>query len=237
MGDPAANLLLAVGEDTYDLLIVGAHQRHGLARVLNGSVAGRVARHAARTPVVCVPTMGSERATTGRAPTIPTIRTVLAATDLSELGNAAVPHAYALLRATGGVVELCHVHEHGLPHPAYAYDEPSRLTAAERAALVKELRALVPPEAEKLGITTHVSVIDGGKAAEAIVQAAERFNVDAISLAPAGGAGWRARCWGPWRLRSYATPPDPCWSSAERAPSQLSFQVELAWRTSCPRTR
>jgi nucleotide-binding universal stress UspA family protein len=81
------------------------------------------------------------------------------------------------------------VHEHGLPHPAYAYDEPSRLTAAERAALVKELRALVPPEAEKLGITTHVSVIDGGKAAEAIVQAAERFNVDAISLASRGRGG------------------------------------------------
>ena len=55
-GDPAANLLLAVGEESYDMLIVGAHQRHGLARVLNGSVAERVARHAARTPIVCVPT-------------------------------------------------------------------------------------------------------------------------------------------------------------------------------------
>jgi hypothetical protein len=61
-GDPAANLLLALGDDTYDMLIVGAHQRHGLARVLNGSVAERVARHAAGTPIVCVPTIGAERA-------------------------------------------------------------------------------------------------------------------------------------------------------------------------------
>jgi nucleotide-binding universal stress UspA family protein len=188
-GDPAANLLAALGEDAYDMLIVGAHQRHGLARVLNGSVAERVARHAAGTPIVCVPTIGSERASAGRAPAIPRILTVLAPTDLSDIGNAAVPHAYALLRATGGVVELCHVHEHGLPNPAYAYDEPHRLTAAARAALLKELRALVPPEAEKLGITTHVSVIDGGKPAETIMQAAERLNVDAISLASRGRGG------------------------------------------------
>jgi nucleotide-binding universal stress UspA family protein len=188
-GDPAANLLLAVGEDSYDMLIVGAHQRHGFARVFSGSVAARVARHAARTPIVCVPTVGFERAASSRTRAIPRLMTVLAPTDLSELGNAAVPHAYALLRATGGVVELCHVHEHGLPIPAYVYDEPARLTAAARAALVAELRALVPAEAESLGITTHVSVIDGGKAAQTIVQAAERLNVDAISVASHGRGG------------------------------------------------
>ena len=52
-----------------------------------------------------------------------------------------------------------------------------------------KLRALVPAEAEKLGITTHVSVIDGGKAAETIMQAAERLNVDAISLGSHGRGG------------------------------------------------
>jgi nucleotide-binding universal stress UspA family protein len=188
-GDPAANLLQAVGEDAYDLLVVGAHQRHGFARTLAGSVAERVASHAARTPIVCVPT--ATAAATGKAPVLPRILTVLAATDLSELGNTAVPHAYALLRATGGVVELCHVYEHGLPNPAYAYDGPHRLSAAARAALSKELRALVPTEAETLGITTHISVIDGGKPAETIVQAAERLNVDAISLASHGRGGLR----------------------------------------------
>jgi nucleotide-binding universal stress UspA family protein len=188
-GDPATNLLLAAGDDSYDLLIVGAHQRHGLARVFGGSVAERVARHAAHTPIVCVPTAGADHASSRRAPAIPRILTVLAPTDLSEIGNAGIPHAYALLRATGGVVELCHIHEHGLPNPAYAYDLPDRLTTAARAAIVKELRALVPQEAERLGITTHVSVIDGGKPAETILQAAERLNVDAISLASRGRGG------------------------------------------------
>ncbi len=114
---------------------------------------------------------------------------MLAPTDLSEIGNAAIPHAYALLRATGGVVELCHVHEHGLPYPAYAFDETHRLTPAAREALVNALRALIPAEADALGITTHISVIDGGKAAETIVQAAERLKVDAISLASHGRSG------------------------------------------------
>ena len=71
-GDPAANLLLALDEDSYDMLIVGAHQRHGLARMLAGSVAERVARYAARTPIVCVPTTAAERA--GQAVPAPAAR-------------------------------------------------------------------------------------------------------------------------------------------------------------------
>jgi nucleotide-binding universal stress UspA family protein len=190
-GEPAANLLLAVDEQPYDLLIVGAHHRHGLSRLFARSVAERLAHLAARTPIVCVPSArpGSAERPSARAAAVPCILTVLAPTDLSDIGNAAIPHAYALLRGTGGVVELVHVHEHGLPKPAYAYDEPARITKAERAAIEKKLRALVPAEADALGITTHVSVIDGGKAAETIVQAAERLNVDAISLASHGRGG------------------------------------------------
>jgi nucleotide-binding universal stress UspA family protein len=189
-GEPAANLLRAVAEQPCDLLIVGAHQRHGLSRVLTGSVAEHLTRDVARVPIACIPMTRSAAArAAGKVPAVPPILTVLAPTDLSEMGNAGIPHAYALLRATGGVVELCHVHEHGLPNPAYAYDEPARLTTAARAGIVKDLRALVPAEAERLGITTHVSVIDGGKAAETIVQAAERLNVDAISLASRGRGG------------------------------------------------
>jgi nucleotide-binding universal stress UspA family protein len=187
-GAPAANLTLAAEGHPYDLLIVGSHRRHGLARVVKGSVAQSLAHQASRIPVVCIPIASN---TTGARPSagLPRILTVLAPTDLSAVGNAAVPHAYALLRGTGGVVELCFVHEHPLPSPAFAYDLPVQLTGDERAALDKQLRALVPGEAEALGITTHVSVIDGGKPAETIVAAAERLNVDAISLGSHGRSG------------------------------------------------
>lgn len=187
-GAPAANLTLAADERPYDLLIVGSHQRHGLARVLKGSVATSLAHQASKIPVVCVPVPRTARTAAGPS-ALPRVLTVLAPTDLSDVGNAAIPYAYLLLRASGGVVELCHVHEHGVPNPAYVYDLPDQLSAAARADLERQLRALVPAGAEALGITTHVSIIDGGMAAETIVAAAERLNVDAVSIGSHGRGG------------------------------------------------
>ena len=116
--------------------------------------------------------------------------TVLAPTDLSSAGNRAIPFAYALVAAHGGVVELCHVHERALPNPPYAYDRSEgKLTVEERTHIEGALLALVPTDAERSGIATHITVIDGGKAAEAIVQAAERFVVDAIALGSHGMGG------------------------------------------------
>jgi nucleotide-binding universal stress UspA family protein len=186
-GEPASNLLVAVEDCEADLLVVGAHERHGVARFMTGSIAQRLARQARYVPIAIVP---AAPATTAKPAGIPRLRTVLAVTDFSSLGNAAVAHAYALVRATGGVVELCHVHEHALPSPTYAYDAPGPgITDLDRARFLKELRDLVPAEAKGLGIATHVSIVDGGKPAEAIVQAAERLDVDAIAMASHGRGG------------------------------------------------
>jgi nucleotide-binding universal stress UspA family protein len=186
LGAPAANLVLAAENRAFDLLVVGSHQRHGLARVLKGSVAQTLAHQATRVPVICVP-LPAQAA--GAAPGLPSVLTVLAATDLSDVGNAAVPYAYAMLRATGGVVELCHVHERALPSPPYAFELPEGLTEEKRAGIERALRALVPADAESLGITTHISIVDGGRPAETIVAAAERLNVDAINVGSHGRGG------------------------------------------------
>ena len=186
-GEPAANLLLALDSQRTDLLVVGSERRHGFARHLTGgSVGERLARHVHRMALVCVPARPRGAA---RQPRLPHVLTVLAATDLSPLGNAAIPHAYAQLHR-GGVVELCHVYERPVPSPAYVYDRPGqRLGDKERGALEAQLRALIPGEAEGLGITTHVSVIDGGDPAGAIAQAAERLNVDLITVGSHGRSG------------------------------------------------
>jgi nucleotide-binding universal stress UspA family protein len=185
-GGPVANLLLAAGEDGCDLLVVGADERHGLARITQPTVARALAGRPGPVPVICVPApQGAAEAAVPAA--LPRLLTVLAPTDLSRTGNRAVAYAYALLRAQGGVVELCHVHERPLPVPAYVYEEKKgRLGPGQRTALEAELRALIPAEAERLGITTHVSIIDGGEAATAIVQASERLAVDAIALGSHG---------------------------------------------------
>jgi nucleotide-binding universal stress UspA family protein len=188
-GDPAANLVAAAGDARYDLLVVGADWRHGLARIAHPSVAGRLAARPDEVPLICVPPGRPEDTVAVPAP-LPALRVILAATDLSAAGNRAVRYAYALLRAHGGVVELCHVHERGLPTPAYVYEEPrGRLTPERREALEAELRTLIPSEAKKLGIATHVTVVDGGEAAKAIVQAAERLDVDALTVGSRGAGG------------------------------------------------
>jgi nucleotide-binding universal stress UspA family protein len=119
----------------------------------------------------------------------PGIFTVLAPTDLSPIGNRAVPYAYAML-AHGGVVEVCHVHERRFPSSAHVSEEgDGKLTDIERARLEAALRALIPVDARERGINTHVTVIEGGRAASAILQAAERLVADAVVLGSHGQGG------------------------------------------------
>jgi nucleotide-binding universal stress UspA family protein len=170
-----------------DLLVIGTRQPHGWTRLKTGSSAIGALR-TARTAVLCVPAKARPQpATTDVA--IPLIRTVLCPTDFSDLGNAAIPYAYALLRASGGTVELCHVHERdpGPAHLPYALTAP--MPPETKAELEARLQALVPKEAERLGIATRITVIDGGTARTAIVQAARRLGTDAIVLASHGRSG------------------------------------------------
>jgi nucleotide-binding universal stress UspA family protein len=184
-GNATANLLVAAEDHAVDLVVVGVERRQGVGSVFAKSVGEQLSLQSRYVPIVCVPAEHPSAAND-----VPSIRSVLAVTDFSELGNAAIPHAYSLLGRRGGVVELCFVHERALPNPAFAYQIPEwRLSDIERASLVKDLRALIPREASSLSITTHVSVVDGGKAAEAIVQASERLDVDAICLASHGRGG------------------------------------------------
>jgi nucleotide-binding universal stress UspA family protein len=185
-GEPAVRILDAASAHGCDLLVMGAESHHGLARVAHPAIASGVAHKASRISVVFVPPSPA----TPTSARVPAIGTVLAPTDLSAAGNRAIPFAYSLLAAHGGVVELCHVHERSLPAPPYVYDrQEGKLSETERACLESELRALVPRDAERMGITTHVSVIDRAHAADAIVHAAERLGADAIVLGSHGRSG------------------------------------------------
>lgn len=176
-GDPSQEILDRATLRGCELLVMGSESRHGLARIAHSQVANRVAHHLVGIPVVFAPPVALPE----RAAGLPRLFTVLAATDLSSSSKETIRRAYALLADHGGVVELCHVHERGLAPPAYAYDHSEgRLVEGERRRLMAELRQSVPAEASQLGITTHFNLIDGGRAAHAICQAAERWAVDAI---------------------------------------------------------
>ncbi len=185
-GEPSVQILDFARGRSDDLLIVGAESRRGLGRISHPAVAEQIAHEASRVPVVFARSGEQKSLET----VTPTIFTVLAPTDLSPVGNRAVPYAYAMLPSHGGVVELCHVHERALASPAYAYERTEgKLTEDERTRIEGQLRALIPSDAQERGITTHVTVIDGGRAGDAIVQASERLVVDAVVLASHGQSG------------------------------------------------
>ena len=91
----------------------------------------------------------------------------------------------------GGRAELCTVHAVGAADAIAALPPASSLGAEERAKLESELRALIPPEAEAAGITTRVSVLEARFAAEAIIAAAERLDVDLVAVASRGRSGFK----------------------------------------------
>jgi nucleotide-binding universal stress UspA family protein len=184
---PGMELALEADATAADLLVLGTTQAHGFGRLRNGSDAIAALQHG-HVPLLIVP--ARPRPATAAKQPIPLIRSVLVATDLSELGNAAIPQAFALARRAGARVEICHVHERHLPSPSYALtDPPSDLTVERRQEIERALTALVPEEAAELGIGTRVTVIDGGRAPEQILQAAHRLGVDAIVVASHGRGG------------------------------------------------
>ncbi len=98
---------------------------------------------------------------------IPTYRKLLVTTDLSPLGNAAIPHAYAVLAERGGTVVLCHAVEvPGLPNPLYARYSRGRVLSGNereefREALLRELEQLVPEEVRtRPVVATEVRVVE-----------------------------------------------------------------------------
>ena len=127
---------------------------------------------------------------------VPKYRKVLVTTDLSPFGNAAVPHAYAILEGRGGtVILLCTVDASGMPDPLYAQPTPGETLAEERAEirenLFSSLEALVPEEVRAEGkVKTEVRVVEvSGSVHEAICEEAAANEVDLIVMASHGYSG------------------------------------------------
>jgi len=174
----------AIAEDVRqleaDAMVIGVPSHH--CAPLMALSPGSVLR-SAPVPVFCIPEVVQPQQRH-----IPTVQSVLLAFDLSEISRAAILPAYGLLLG-GGRMELCYVHECG---PANALDGlPAKpaLTDDERATIDSQLRAATPAEAAEHGVSTHTSVLEGLSAAEVILQAAKRLDVDVIAVGSKGRSG------------------------------------------------
>ena len=129
---------------------------------------------------------------------LPKYQKVLVTTDLSPIGNAAVPHAYAILAEQGGTVILwCAVDVSGMPDPLYSQPTPGETLAQERAEiredLFSSLEALVPEEIRAEGkVKTEVRVLEiAGSVHDAICAEAAAKDVDLIVMASHGYSGMK----------------------------------------------
>lgn len=183
MGRVGDRLATIAAEEQADVLVVGSHSRNTLGRLWEGSVS-RDALKQASMSVVCVPTLVEQRSSE-----IPTMRSVLVATDFSEIANGAIPLAYSIV-GYGGVVHLLHVVKGGSNsalEPRDLLDQSNSTVAYANER--KNLLELIPPAAAEQGKRSDSYVVESRDPAGAIAQVAERLGVDAICLGTHGRTG------------------------------------------------
>ena len=172
-GEPAAALLEVAARERPDLLVIGSHQRHGLSRLLHGSLSRAVLRRA-RMNVACVPITAEFDP---RDAHLPEYRRVLVATDFSELGNAAIPHACAAC-VVGGLLRIIHV-------------VSPRARSRPQDEWERRLRALVPAELGARAQPPQLAVLRDADPARAICAEAEAFGADLVCLSSHGASASR----------------------------------------------
>ncbi len=159
-----------------DLVVLGARSRSWISRALSGSTARGLLR-GSPTSVLCAPAKRNSTAVVpGRG-----FRRVVAATDFSSQGDAALPLAFSLL-PTGGEVHFVHV------LPGAQYDRPG-----ERAAARSELERRVPRESP--GPTVQTEVL-AGQVEEALLLYARRVGADALCVGSHGHSPLASRTLG-----------------------------------------
>ena len=121
---------------------------------------------------------------------------ILCPTDFSEGSQAAISQATELARQFGAMIYLLHV----IPIQTSLPTDPiSSFNMAEATDILQEqAKRNLQDSAEKLqhaGLTTRAIVLMG-EAASAIVETAEREQVDLIVIATYGKTGWRRLAFG-----------------------------------------
>ena len=165
-----------------DLIVVGSHGRSGFERLLLGSTADRILRHA-RCPVMVVPPHVPEADDPPRVP----FTHILCPIDFSDSSLRALEYALHLAQESDGHLTLQHVIE--LPPelrevPASPDFNVDAVRAAAEAEVLRRLRALVPASARTY-CKVHTTVSEG-KAHREVLRAAAELGADLIVMGVLG---------------------------------------------------
>ena len=159
-GDVWTQLSEIVSEKQIDLIVTGTHGRSGVGKLLAGSVAETIFRHAT-CPVL---TVGP--AVAGEPGSIVDLHEILFATDFSEASLAGLPYAISLAEENQARLYLLHVVQESANVP----DAP----------LAGRLRDLVP-QSNELACEARVFV-QYGTPAQKILEFADELAVDLIVM-------------------------------------------------------
>ncbi|MGE0712216.1 MAG: universal stress protein [Planctomycetota bacterium] len=182
--DPAETILELAEREGYDLIAMATHGRSGISRLVRGSVAERVLRHA-ELPIYVANPAGL----TGISPQGHTFQRVLVPLDGSKTAAAILPLLIPILEASQAEVILMHIDS---PEAESTHPVPEVAThrAQERA---EAALAEVQGQLQAAGLTCHV-VGGYGAPAEQILDAVNQRDVDLLAMTSHGRTGlsrWR----------------------------------------------
>ncbi len=174
-GDTATVLKVFVQQHNIDLIVLGTHGRLGIDKVLMGSVAEDIFRHAT-CPVLTIGPHVTHKIKEGE------LRHILYATDFGEETRHGLPYALSLAEEHHAKMTMLHVSpEPSLPLPE---PEPGAMPVLSRAEVLAyneaELRKMIPSDTQ---LTTHPEfVVELGDAPETIIETARKLDVDLVVM-------------------------------------------------------
>ena len=174
-GDIAVVLKELVREHHIDFLVLGTHGRRGIEKLLMGSVAEEVFRHAT-CPVLTVGPHVTHKISEG------TLRHILYATDFGEETRHGLPYALSLAEEHHAKMTLLHV----APQPEKSIEElaPNAPVSVKRAELLaykeEQLREMMPHDTR---LATHAEfLVEFGAPVETIVETASKLDADIVVI-------------------------------------------------------
>jgi nucleotide-binding universal stress UspA family protein len=181
--NPAFSFVRLADERKADLVVVGAHQAHGLKRLVSPSFSRSVLKHSAAN-ILCVPLSSYKPEFQ-----VPKMDRVLVAADFSANTENVIQHGCGLLPA-GGSMRLLHVC--GEPRPgidpfvaAQVYFERSIIKSRETTAAEEKLYSIAPRQMATAGVDMSVRALQSNDVAGAICESADEYGADVICM----GAG------------------------------------------------
>ncbi|MCB4822424.1 universal stress protein [Roseicella aerolata] len=179
-GDPFEAVLRIAEARSVDLVVLGEHRRRPLRDIFVGTTVERVMRHG-RQPVLMV-----------NQPPAGPYRRILAATDLSEHAARALRAAARLGLLAGADLTLLHAFEPpGMGAVALA-NLPEAEVRAHAQDAAREARGALDRFAAGLGLDRPpLRLVEEGRAATVVKEAAARLRPDLLVIGTAGAGGLR----------------------------------------------